>query len=71
MLKGENITLGIMDGLTGLEKVFKEEFSKAEVQRCQVHVSRNLLAKVTRKHQKEVTDDIRSIFYASTKDKAM
>ena len=70
-LKGENITLGIMDGLTGLEKVFREEFSKAKVQRCQVHVSRNVLAKVTRKHQKEVTDDIRSIFYASTKDKAM
>ena len=29
------------------------------------------MAKVARKHQKEVTDDIRSIFYASTKDKAM
>jgi putative transposase len=32
-LKAENITLGIMDGLVGLEKVFKEEFSKAKVQR--------------------------------------
>ena len=70
-LKGENITLGIMDGLAGLEKVFKEEFSKAKVQRCQVHVARNVLAKVPRKLKEEVADDIRSIFYASTKDKAM
>jgi putative transposase len=69
-LRGENITLGIMDGLPGLEKVFKEEFFKAKVQRCQVHVARNVLAKVPRKFREEVADDIRSVFYASTKDKA-
>jgi putative transposase len=34
-----------MDGLPGLEKVFREEFSKAKVQRCQVHVARNILAR--------------------------
>jgi len=69
-LRSENITLGIMDGLSGLEKVFKEEFSGAKVQRCQVHVNRNVLAKVPRKLKQEVTDDIRSVFYASTKEKA-
>ncbi len=60
-----------MDGLAGLEKVFKEEFYNAEVQRCQVHVARNVLSKVPMKHKKEVADDLRSIFYASSKDKAM
>jgi putative transposase len=71
-LKGENITLGIMDGLVGLEKVFKEEFLKAKVQRCQVHVAKNVLAKVTvKKEIEKVADDVRSVFYASTKDKAM
>lgn len=70
-LRGEDITLGIMDGLSGLKTVFKEEFSKAKVQRCQVHVSRNVLAKVPKKLKQEVADDIRSVFYASTKDKAM
>lgn len=45
-LDGSKVVLGIMDGLPGLEKVFKEEFAKAEVQRCQVHVARNVLAKV-------------------------
>jgi putative transposase len=70
-LDGSNIVLGIMDGLPGLEKVFKEEFPKAKVQRCQVHVSRNVLAKVPRKLKKVVADDLRSIFYASSKQKAM
>ena len=60
-----------MDGLAGLEKVFKEEFYNSEVQRCQVHVARNVLSKVPIKHKKGVADDLRSIFYASSKDKAM
>ena len=70
-LKGEDVTLGIMDGLPGLEKVFEEEFTKAEVQRCQVHVARNVLAKVPKKLKEAVADDVRSIFYASSKDKAL
>jgi putative transposase len=64
--------LGVMDGLPGLEKVFKEEFPGAKVQRCQVHVTRNVLAKVPKKLKKAVADDdLRSIFYASSKEKAM
>jgi len=70
-LDGNNMVLGVMDGLPGLEKVFKEEFPKAKVQRCQVHVARNVLAKVPKKLKKAVADDMRSIFYASSKKKAM
>ena len=70
-LNPQGVTLGIMDGLPGLETVFKEEFPKAKVQRCQVHVARNVLAKVPKKIKKEVADDMRSIFYASSKEKAM
>lgn len=70
-LDGSRVKLGIMDGLAGLEKVFQEEFSGAKTQRCQVHVARNVLAKVTKKHKKEVADDLRSIFYASSKEKAV
>jgi putative transposase len=66
----QEVTLGIMDGLPGLERVFKEEFTNAKVQRCQVHVARNVLAKVPKKFKKAVADDIRSIFYASSKEKA-
>ena len=69
-LAAETVTLGVMDGLAGLEMVFKEEFPKAEVQRCQVHVARNVLAKVPKKLKQEVADGMRSIFYASSKEKA-
>jgi putative transposase len=69
-LNGQNILLGVMDGLPGLERIFKEEFPKAKVQRCQVHVARNVLAKVPRKLKQAVADGMRNIFYASTKEKA-
>jgi putative transposase len=64
------VQLGIMDGLTGLEKVFQEEFSHAKIQRCQVHVARNVLAKVPKNIKQAVADDLRSIFYASSRKKA-
>ena len=70
-LNGNNVILGIMDGLPGLEKVFKEEFPNAKVQRCQIHVARNVLAKVPRKLKKLIADEIRSIFYASSRTKAL
>jgi len=60
-----------MDGLPGLERVFVEEFVNAKVQRCQIHVARNVLAKVPRKLKKTVSDEVRSIFYASSKSKAL
>jgi putative transposase len=69
-LDGSSVQLGIMDGLLGLEKVFKEEFIHAKVQRCQVHVAKNVLAKVPQAQKREVADDMRSIFYASSRIKA-
>jgi putative transposase len=69
-LNGRDVKLGIMDGLPGLEKVFREEFSKAKSQRCQVHVARNVLAKVPKKLKQPVADDMRSIFYASSRQKS-
>lgn len=70
-LDGGKVELGVMDGLSGLEKVFKEEFPNAKVQRCQVHVARNVLAKVPKKLKKDVADELRSIFYASSRQKAV
>jgi putative transposase len=70
-LDGRKVQLGIMDGLPGLERIFTEEFPKAKIQRCQVHVAKNVLAKVPMKLKQEVADDVRTIFYASSKKKAM
>lgn len=69
-LNGSKVVLGIMDGLPALEKVFLEEFPRSKTQRCQVHVARNVLAKVSRKDKRQVADDMRSIFYASSRKKA-
>lgn len=70
-LDGKTVVLGIMDGLPALERVFTEEFPNADTQRCQVHVARNILAKVPQKLKKRVGDEVRSIFYASSKAKAL
>ena len=64
-LDSAKISMGIMDGLPGLEKVFAEEFPGAKVQRCQVHVARNVLDKVPQKFKEAVADGMRYIFYAS------
>ncbi len=66
-LNPETIELGIMDGLSGLERVFTEEFPTAKIQRCQVHVARNVLAKVPKKRKQEVADNLRDIFYAENR----
>jgi putative transposase len=70
-LDGGTIALGIMDGLPSLERVFKEEFPHAKTQRCQVHVVRNVLAKVPQKLKKQIGDEVRSMFYVSSKAKAL
>ena len=69
-LDGGKVTLGVMDGLPGLETVFNEEFPQAMVQRCQVHVARDVLAKVPKKFKQEVADELRAIFYAPSKEKS-
>jgi len=69
-LDGGKVTLGMMDGLPGLETVFREEFPQAKVQRCQVHVARNVLAKVPKKFKQAVANDLRSIFYAPSREKS-
>jgi putative transposase len=63
-LNASDVKLGIMDGLQGLEKVFCEEFQKAKVQRCIVHVMRNVITKAPKAMRQEVTDSLRDIFYA-------
>jgi transposase-like protein len=63
--------LGITDGLPELEKIFKEEFQKTKARRCQVHIARNVLTKVPKKLKQTVADDVRSIFYALSKEKSL
>lgn len=70
-LNADKVKLGVMDGLPGLASVFSEEFSSAKVQRCQVHVARNVICKVPKSAKQSIADSLRSIFYAPTKIAAM
>jgi putative transposase len=70
-LDASRVKLGVMDGLAGLDKVFAEEFVNAKIQRCQVHVSRNVLCKVPHASKQKVADHLRSIFYAPDRQSAM
>jgi putative transposase len=70
-LSKDLVQLGVMDGLPGLMNVFREEFPNARIQRCQVHVARNVLCKVPKKLKPQVADSLRDIFYASSRTKAM
>ena len=63
-LNASEVKLGIMDGLQRLEKVFCEEFTNAKVQRCIVHVMRNVITKAPKTMRQVVTDSLRDIFYA-------
>lgn len=44
-LKTECVRIGIMDGLPGLENLFRQTFPKAVTARCWVHALKNTLAK--------------------------
>jgi len=61
-LNKDDIKLGIMDGLPGLERVFAEEFPNAKIQRCTVHVTKNVITKVPCSMRKEVGDKLTDIF---------
>jgi len=69
-LRAELVQLGVMDGILALEEVFKEEFPKAEVQRCIVHLTRNVLAKVPKKLKGQVASELKDIFYAPSEKEA-
>lgn len=58
-LNSSKVSLGIMDSLAGLEKDFGEQLFNDKIQHCQVHITKNVLAKVPKKQKKKVANDIR------------
>jgi transposase-like protein len=59
-LRGLNkCSLFVTDGLTGIEDVITNNFPSGKVQRCLVHIQRNIKAQVRVKDQTEVSNDLR------------
>lgn len=67
----ERVALICTDGLMGMESVINETFPKAKIQRCIVHVGRNIYAKTRVKDRAEVANDFKKVYQSDTKELAI
>ena len=63
-LKAADIQFGVMDGLPGLESLFREEFLQARVGRCWVHKATNVLPRVPQRYQAAFIENWDRVQYA-------
>ena len=64
------VRIGIMDGLPGLEKLFRETFPNSITQRCWVHALRNALAKAPHRHREAFKRLAQRVMYAGSANAA-
>jgi putative transposase len=69
-LKSEDVRIGIMDGLPGLENLFKTIFPRAVTARCWVHSLRNALAKTPARFREAFKMLAHKVMYAQSEDQA-
>lgn len=62
----ERISLICTDGLAGVENVIEEQFAASKIQRCIVHVSRNIYAKARVKDKPEIVSDFKDVYTSKT-----
>ncbi|HCM89655.1 MULTISPECIES: IS256 family transposase [Vagococcus] len=66
----EEVLLVVTDGLSGIHDSIHSVYPNAQFQQCCVHVSRNIAHKVRVKDRKEICDDFKTIYQASSKEEA-
>lgn len=66
----QGIRLGVMDGLPGLERLFRETFPSAVTARCWVHALRNALAKTPVRLRSTFKKFCDRVMYASSENAA-
>ena len=54
-----------------MEEVIEQTFPAAKIQRCLVHISRNIAAKVRVTDRKEILDDFKEVYNASKLEEAL
>ena len=67
----QDILIICADGLTGIKEAIAAAFPKTEYQRCIVHQVRNTLKYVANKDMKPFACDLKTIYHASTEEKAL
>ncbi|MGH2748066.1 MAG: IS256 family transposase [Actinomycetota bacterium] len=66
-----SVELIVVDGAGGLEAALATRFSDVPIQRCIMHVARNVMAKVRARNKAEVGEDLRSIWDSPDRTTAM
>lgn len=66
----EDILFVSMDGLAGLPDAVESVFPQAIMQRCVVHIARNIYAVTAKKDAKEIIGDFKKIYTASNLEQA-
>jgi putative transposase len=69
-LNREAVELGIMDGLPGLEAIFKCFFPRAQTQCCQKHAKASTCRRVRVKEREPFCKDRNKVFYAANESAA-
>jgi len=64
------VRIGIMDGLPGLEKLFRETFPNSVTARCWVHALRNVLAKTPARFREVFKKLAHAVMYAASENAA-
>src|SRR3989338_61231 len=67
-LDASKVRLGVMDGLSGLETVFREEFSNSTTGRCWVHALGNAMAKVPSRLEDSFKSLAHKVMYAANEE---
>ena len=66
----KQVLLFASDGLAGMRDAVKRQFPEAEHQQCWVHLSRTVARYIRNKDRKNVLDDLKSVYPATSENEA-
>lgn len=67
----KRVSLFCTDGLHGMKEAIEETFNGSKIQRCLLHVQRNINSKVRVKDRTEISEDFKAVYTSKTKDEAI
>ena len=66
----KQVSLFCTDGLHGMKDAIEETFPRSKIQRCLLHVQRNINSKVRVKDRTEISEDFKKVYTAISKELA-
>lgn len=67
----EDVLLVVTDGLSGIEESIHSVYPNAQFQQCYVHVSINIAHKVRIRDRKEICEEFKAVYQATSKEEAL